>query len=66
MTHCTCGAEMVPTDGGEYCARCYWDAPETTEAAPTGSDCDACEYMDIDDGAVRCRARRCIMGGDDE
>ena len=53
MTHCTCGAEMVPTPGGEYCARCYWDAPETTAAAPTGSDCDACEYADVDDGAIR-------------
>lgn len=64
-----CPAEMVPVGGGQWkCHRCEWDEGEPVTAAEweyPGRDCEACEYLDIDDGQPRCRTGACMHRYDD-
>lgn len=60
-----CEALRLPYD----CAECPLDKPKPpprSRPTPDAPECDACEYLDVDDGQRRCRRVRCVEWEDRE
>jgi len=48
---------------GEWCCpecECFFRAAPPKHLAANLTECDGCEYADINDGQPRCRARWCV------